>query len=157
MSIITPAQFINAEENQSADHSALAANNARIRTQMNLRHGTMPDSFVVPAACDYIEKLTKIRMTPAQLQEMLALYPAEKARIARFTSSDFSHCDLVRTGTAVKEAYLIADVVTHFLGRTLWPRAADGVDPKAFEIKLQRRAMMLGYSVAGCTSERLSA
>lgn len=157
MSIITPAQFINADDSQVADNPVLAANNARMRAQMNLRHGTMPDTFVVPAACDYIENLTKIRMTPAQLQEMLALYPAEKAKISRFTRSDFNHCELVRTGTAVKEAYLIADVVTHFLGRTLWPRAADGVDSKVFANKLQRRAMMLGYSVAGCTSERLSA
>lgn len=157
MTIMTPAQFIQADESRPVDFSAFAAHNERMRTQLNQRHGTMPDSFVVPAACDYIEKLTKIRMTTAQFQEMLALYPAEKAKIARYTSSDFTHCELVRTGTAVKESYLIADVVTHFLGKTLWPRSTDGVDTKVFALKLQRRAMMLGYSVGGCTSERLSA
>ncbi|MBI6882368.1 hypothetical protein [Pseudomonas putida] len=157
MSIMTPSQFMESDQSKEVDHSAFSAHNARMRAQLNQRHGTMPDSFVVPAACTYIEKLTKIQMTSAQLLEMLALYPAEKARISRFTTSDFTHCEMVKTGTAVKDAYLIADMLTHFLGRTRWPRSTDGVDDKAFALKLQRRAMMLGYAVGGCTSDRLSA
>lgn len=157
MSIMTPAQFMQASEAVSADHMVALANNARIRAQFNQRHGTMPDSFVVPATCDYIEKLTSINLTLEQLQDILALYPAEKARIARFTSSDFAHCELVKSGTAVKETYLIANMVAHFFGRTTWPKAVDAVDFKAFIKKLQRSAMILGYSVAGCTSVKLSA
>lgn len=156
MSIMTPVQFMEQSEIVGIKPGQSAEKSARMRAEL-VRHGRMPDTFVLPATCSYIEKLTNIMLTPEQLQEILALYPAEKARLARFTSSDFAHCELVKTGTAVKEAYLIANVVAHFFGRTLWPKASDAVDSKAFTKKIQRSAMFLGYSVAGCTSEKLTA
>jgi hypothetical protein len=156
MSIITPAQFMAQNETMVMSPVQVAEKAVRIRLQMD-RHGRIPDSFVVPATCEYIEKLTSIQVTPNQLQEMLALYPAEKARLSRFTAGDFAHCELVKTGVAVTESYLIANVVAHFFGQTLWPKASDAIDIKAFITKIQRSAMILGYSVAGCTSQKLTA
>ena len=156
MTIMTPAEFMKQSDSDLAKPGLAGEKIARMKAGL-IRHGRMPDSFVVPATCDYIQKLTSISMSQEELQEMLALYPAEKARLSRFTSSDFAHCDLVRTGVAVKEAFLIANVVAHFFGNTLWPKASDAVDIKAFITKIQRAALVLGYTVSGCSRAKLSA
>ena len=156
MTIMTPAEFMTQSDSDLAKPGLAGEKIARMKVGL-IRHGRMPDSFVVPATCDYIQKLTSISMSQEELQEMLALYPAEKARLSRFTSSDFAHCDLVKTGVAVKEAFLIANVVAHFFGNTLWPKASDAVDIKAFITKIQRAALVLGYTVSGCSRAKLTA
>lgn len=156
MTILSPEQFLEQNDPLMFKPGYPAEKSVRMKSEL-ARHGRLPETFVLPATCKYIESLTNVYLTPDQLQEMLALYPAEKSKIARFTASDFAHCDLAKTGTGVKESYLLADMVAHFFGRTLWPRAADAVDRKAFLAKIQRSAMFLGYSVGGCTLEKLSA
>lgn len=156
MTIMTPAEFMAQNDSDLSQPGLAGEKMARMQVGL-IRHGRMPDSFVVPATCEYIEKLTSITMSAEQLQEMLALYPAEKAKLSRFTSSDFAHCDLVKNGEAVKESFLIANVVAHFFGRTLWPKASDAVDIKAFTKKIQRAALVLGYTVSGCSRAKLTA
>jgi hypothetical protein len=156
MSILTTAQFMDQSDDVLTSPSLSSEKSVRMRSALT-RNGRLPDTFVIPTTCQYIEGLTGINLSADQLQEMLALYPAEKAKIARYTMSDFIHCDLVKLGKGVKETYLIANIVAHFFGRTLWPTPDDSVDRKSFVRKLQRSAMKQGYSVGGCTLEKISA
>lgn len=156
MSILTTAQFMAQSDDVLTNPSLLAEKAVRMKSALT-RNGSLPDTFVIPTTRQYIESLTGINLSADQLQEMLALYPAEKAKLARYTMSDFIHSDLVKVGKGVPETYLIANIVAHFFGRTLWPKPDDSVDRKSFVRKLQRSAMRLGYSVGGCTLEQLSA
>jgi hypothetical protein len=156
MSILTTAQFMEQSDDLLANPGLSLEKHGRMKSALT-RTRRLPDTFVIPTTCRYIESLTGISLSAEQLQEMLALYPAEKAKLARYTMSDFIHSDLVKLGKGVPETYLIANIVAHFFGQTLWPTPNETVDRKSFVRKLQRSAMKFGYSVGGCTLEQISA
>jgi hypothetical protein len=156
MSILSTEQFMEQSDDVMISPSICAEKKVRMNSALT-RNGRLPDSFVIPTTQQYIESLTGISLSTSELQEMLAMYPAEKAKLARYTMSDFIHSDLVKLGKGVPETYLIANIVAHFFGSTLWPTPGNLVDRKAFVRKLQRCAMRQGYTVGGCTLEKLSA
>lgn len=146
MPIYNPEEFMALAEQELAQAQHVQQRNMRMRSELE-GAGKLPQGLAVDGTCTYIGKLTGIYLSEAELQGMFSLYPAERARLARYTTSDLAKAESAKTGTGAPDAYLIANVVADFFGRTVWPNNDSSIDRSSFALRLRKAAHKMGYNV----------
>lgn len=146
MPIYNPEEFMALPEHELAEALHVQQRDVRMRSGAQ-GPGKLPEGLAVDGTCTYIANLTGIFLSEPELQCMFSLYPAERARLARYTSSDLAKAELAKTGTGAPDSYLIANVVADFFGRTVWPKNESSVDRPTFALRLRKAAFKMGYNV----------
>jgi hypothetical protein len=146
MPIYNPEEFMALPEQELAQQAHVEERSLRMRSKQE-GAGKLPEGLAVAGTCSYIGKLTGIYLSEPELQGMFSLYPAERARLARYTTSDLAKAESARSGTGNQDSYLIANVVADFFGRTVWPSNDSSVDRGSFALRLRKAAHKMGYNV----------
>lgn len=146
MPMYNPEEFMALPEQELAQQVHVQERTVRMRSALGVA-GKLPQGLAVAGTCTYIGKLTGIYLTEAELQSMFSLYPAERARLARYTTYDMDKAESAKLGTGTPDAYLIANVVSDFFGRTVWPSNDSSVDRASFALRLRKAAHKMGYNV----------
>lgn len=146
MAMLSPMDFLAQSDAELAVKTDAAGRKVRMKAELT-RLGKISNDGIIQAACLHVGALSGIYLESGQLQEILALYPAEKARLVRYTSSDIAHAELATKGEGTASAYLVANVMAHFFGNTQWPEPGSNVDRQAFAKRLRRAAHLQGYTI----------
>jgi hypothetical protein len=146
MPIYNPEEFMALAEQDLGQQVYVQERSVRMRSDLK-RAGKLPEGLAVAGTCTYIGNLTGIYLSEQELQEMFSLYPAERARLARYTTSELDKAVTVKQDTGGPDSYLIANVVADFFGRTVWPSNDSSVDRASFALRLRKAAHKMGYNV----------
>ena len=146
MPIYNPEEFMALAEQELAQEQHVQQRKVRMRLELE-KEGKLPQGIAVAGTCTYISNLTGIHLSEAEIQGMFSLYPAERARLARYTTGDMAKAESAKSGTGGPDDYLIANVVADFFGRTVWPNNSSSVDLPSFVLRLRKAAYKMGYNV----------
>lgn len=152
MPIYNPEQFMALADHDLVQADHVQQRNRRMTSQLE-GAAKLPQGLAVVGTCHYISSLAGIYLSEPELQGMFSLYPAERARLARYTTSDMEKAEAAKHGNGSPDSYLIANVVADFFGRTVWPSNESSVDRTSFAQRLRKAAHKMGYNVIPPTAQ----
>lgn len=101
----------------------------------------LPSDEQIEAATRYVSKLTSIKFTSVQIEQILGLYPQSRILLAVMGPDE----------VAVHDALQFA--VSHHLLSCRWPTPDDEIDVHDFTSTLRRRAVEMGFKTLQGLSE----